>query len=141
MLRARYDRLGYTVVGLTPAAEAELAAARAALLDRYIFGDGDTPMDGDNFRRRVWEPLCTDAKVGKIRIHDLRHSYASQLIAAGKPIHYVQQQCDHHSPAFTVAEYGHLFPKDQHSTVDVLDDAAPQPGARPRNQSKRRCAA
>jgi integrase len=112
------------VVGLTPTTEAALEE------ERYVFGDGAIPLDGDNFRKRVWEPLCMVAKVGKVRIHDLRHGYASQLIAAGKPIHYVQQQCGHHSPAFTMAEYGHLFPEDQHGNVDVLDDVdAPEPHA------------
>jgi len=119
-LKARFERVARPVVGLTVDAEADLAEARAAVLDRYVFGDGDTPMDGDNFRKRIWEPPCVDAKVGKVRIHDLRHGYASQLIAAGKPIHYIQQQLGHHSPAFTLSVYGHLFPEDQHSNVDVL---------------------
>ena len=84
-LQARFDRVSRAVVGLTVTTEAELGEGRTAILERYVFGDGDTPMDGDNFRKRIWEPLCVDAKVGKIRIHDLRHGYASQLIAAGKP--------------------------------------------------------
>jgi len=144
-LAARFDRVTRPVVGFTVATEAELAERRAQALDRYVFGAGTAPMDGDNFRKRIWEPLCVDAKVGKTTIHSLRHSYASQLIAAGKPIHYVQQQCGHHSPAFTLAIYGHLFPKDQHSNVDVLDDAKPTVAAHPvsprRTQSKKRRAA
>jgi integrase len=38
----------------------------------------------------------------KVRIHDLRHTYASQLIAAGRGLHYIQEQLGHHSPSFTL---------------------------------------
>ena len=60
---------------------------------------------------RVWAPLLEAAKLHKVRIHDLRHTYASLMIDAGKALHFVQQQLGHHSPAFTLAVYGHLLPR------------------------------
>ncbi|HKB25691.1 MAG TPA: hypothetical protein VKG64_11635, partial [Methylomirabilota bacterium] len=52
-----------------------------------------------------------------------RHTFASLLIQAGEPLTYVQQQLGHHSPAFTLAVYGHFIPRGNHRAVDLLDDA------------------
>jgi hypothetical protein len=58
----------------------------------------------------------------KIRIHDLRHTYASLLIEARKELHYIQEQLGRHSPSFTLTVYGHLLPRDRRGEVDCLDD-------------------
>ena len=47
------------------------------------------------------------------RIHDLRHSHASTLLAAGVPIHIVQLRLGHESIKTTVDTYGHLLPDAQ----------------------------
>lgn len=47
------------------------------------------------------------------RIHDLRHSHASWLLAAGIPIHVVQIRLGHESIQTTVDTYGHLLPDAQ----------------------------
>ncbi len=126
-LRATLEHLWHErferVVAIDPEAEAALEAERAGALDAYVFSESDRPMDPDNFRRRVFEPLLVAAEMRKVRVHDLRHTYASQLIAAGKELHYVQEQLGHHSPAFTLSVYGHLLPRDRRGEVDCLDDA------------------
>jgi integrase len=114
----RFER----VVAIDAEAQAALEAARAGALDAYVFSEGDRPMDPDNFRHRIFEPLLTAAEMRKVRIHDLRHTYASQLIAARKELHYIQEQLGHHSPAFTLTVYGHLLPRDRRGEVDCLDD-------------------
>ena len=53
--------------------------------------------------------------------HALRHTYASLCLAAGKELHFVQQQLGHASPAFTLTIYGHLVPRDRKGEVDFLD--------------------
>lgn len=47
------------------------------------------------------------------RIHDLRHSHASWLLAHGVPIHVVQIRLGHESIQTTVDTYGHLLPDAQ----------------------------
>jgi integrase len=42
--------------------------------------------------------------------HDLRHTHASLLLAAGEPPKVVQERLGHHSPAFTQSTYQHLLP-------------------------------
>ena len=60
----------------------------------------------------------------RIRIHDLRHSYASLLIHKTKDIHYTQKQLGHHSIQVTVDRCSHLLYTDgEVRRVDVLDEA------------------
>lgn len=59
---------------------------------------------------------CPDCHVGlepRPRIHDLRHTHASTLLAAGVPIHIVQLRLGHESIKTTVDTYGHLLPDAQ----------------------------
>jgi integrase len=68
-------------------------------------------------------PLLKRAGLRYRKPHTLRHTYASLLIQAGEPLPYVQRQLGHHSPAFTLAIYGHLIPQGDRRAVDALDDA------------------
>lgn len=75
--------------------------------------------DPGTFRRLRWLPAIELAaeKYGLIkrpRIHDLRHSHASWLIAAKVPLPAIQGRLGHESITTTVDRYGHL--------LDALDD-------------------
>ncbi len=58
--------------------------------------------------RRLFHRVRKVAKLRPIRVHDLRHTYASQLLKAGVPIHYVSKQLGHSTIDMTVSKYGHL---------------------------------
>ncbi len=75
-------------------------------------------------REGIFAPLLRAAGLRHITPHDLRHGHASLMIQAGKELHFIQSQLGHHSPAFTLAVYGHLLPKDRRSEVNCLDDDA-----------------
>jgi len=47
-----------------------------------------------------------------IRFHDLRHTYASALIASGCSVKVVQTHLGHKSAAMTLDIYSHLWPHD-----------------------------
>ena len=79
----------------------------------------------NNFRNREWYPTLEKNELPKIRIHDIRHSYASFLISKTKDIYYAQKQLGHHSIQVTVDRYGHLLDEESETRlVDVLDDVA-----------------
>lgn len=87
------------------------------------------PLDADNFRRRDWPKLLAKAGLRAIRIHDLRHTFASLLIQQGAPLVYVKEQIGHHSIRVTVDIYGHLVPGGNKAEVDKLDTfLSPQKG-------------
>lgn len=64
------------------------------------------------FWSRVWLPAVSHLEP-RPRIHDLRHSHASTLLAAGVPIHVVQARLGHESIQTTVDTYTHLLPDAQ----------------------------
>jgi integrase len=57
-----------------------------------------------------------------IRVHDLRHTFASLLIQNGESLAYVKEQMGYHSITITVDTYGHLVPEGNKAVVDRLDE-------------------
>ena len=63
-------------------------------------------------------------------MHQLRHGYATRLIAAGAHPKYIQAQLGHASIQVTMDVYGHLFPGTFARLVNVPDEATDRnPGA------------
>lgn len=58
--------------------------------------------------KRPWAWLLLEAKLENIRIHDLRHTYASVLISMGESLPVVGRLLGHSQPA-TTARYAHLM--------------------------------
>ena len=58
---------------------------------------------------RYFNPALEKAEIERIRLHDLRHTYASLLIEQGENIKYIQAQIGHFSPTVTWNVYAHLM--------------------------------
>jgi integrase len=70
--------------------------------------------DWQNWRRRTFGAALEAAGVEHARPYDLRHSFASLLLAEGRSVHYVARQLGH-APSMTLDTYGHV--------VDEFEDA------------------
>lgn len=55
--------------------------------------------------------------------HELRHHYASLLIASGCSVVVVQRRLGHASAQETLNTYSHLWPDDDQRTIDAVDQA------------------
>jgi len=75
-----------------------------------------------NLRPRVFHAALEKVGLRRIRIHDLRHTFASLLLQNGESIVYVKDQLGHGSISITVDTYGHLVPGANRQAVDRLDD-------------------
>ena len=64
----------------------------------------------------------TASKVRPIRPYDLRHTFASLLIAAGKNPLYIARQLEHYSAGFTLDTYGHLMESVPRVQVEWIDE-------------------
>ena len=58
--------------------------------------------------KSAWAVLCKAAKIEGVRIHDLRHTYASVLASAGLSLPVIGALLGHTQPG-TTARYAHLF--------------------------------
>lgn len=68
---------------------------------------------------------CTNGKVAKLTFHELRHTYASELIKQGVQLSYVAAQLGHADTRMVEKYYGHLCPSDM---AKVLREKAPDWG-------------
>ena len=71
--------------------------------------------------RRGWYRCLAKAGIRKVRFHDLRHTFVSQLIATGAPSKYVTVQAGHGSSQITQDTYGHLLPDGNRQWISRLD--------------------
>jgi integrase len=52
-------------------------------------------------------------RLPRIRLHDLRHTHATHLLAAGTNVRVTSERLGHASVAFTLDVYGHVLPGQQ----------------------------
>lgn len=89
----------------------EQAAGKAGS-DLLFPGPTGGQMESSSFHRLAWRPAVRAAGLDPApRVHDLRHSHASALIAAGIPLPVIQRRLGHESIQTTVDVYGHLAPE------------------------------
>jgi integrase len=75
----------------------------------------------DNFMARIFRPAVRRAGLAPLRFHDLRHTYAALMVAAGAHPKLLQAQLGHTSISVTLNTYGHLFPDAFADIGDELD--------------------
>ncbi len=111
----------------------DLSAKAAALIRRQLFArtpnqlglvfpsSGGRILNDDNFRHRIFAPAVRRSGLGPVRFHDLRHTYAALMVAAGAHPKYLQAQMGHSSIRVSLDLYGHLFPDANRSVLAELD--------------------
>lgn len=85
----------------------------------FAAADGQ-PVKRNSFSK-VWRRAVVEADTDGLRLHDLRHVYASALIAAGESVKTVQRRMGHSSAAMTLDVYSHLWPDSDDRTRSAVD--------------------
>jgi len=89
-----------------------------------VFATGKgTPIDAQNIVNRYFKPLLKRAELPDIRWHDLRHTYATLLLARGTHPTYVQKSLGHASVQLTLDRYSHWMPSMGRNTAEGIDEA------------------
>lgn len=91
---------------------------------------GGTVWRKDNFMARVFRPAVRRADLAPLRFHDLRHTYAALMVAAGAHPKLLQAQLGHTSINVTLNTYGHLFPDAFADVGEALDRLVREAAAR-----------
>jgi integrase len=76
--------------------------------EALMFTTRGTALRTSNFHRRVWYPAVCEIGEEGLRVHDLRHTCASLLIAAGAHPGLVREHLGDSSIRVTMDVYGHL---------------------------------
>jgi len=105
-LRLREAKTGPRTVPLTPAAERVLARIPRIEGNPWTIA-GQDPGCHLKGLEEVWTRLRARAGLDGVRIHDLRHSFASTAMAAGESLTTVARLLGH-SSVMTTARYTHL---------------------------------
>ncbi|MGH2781206.1 MAG: tyrosine-type recombinase/integrase [Thermoleophilaceae bacterium] len=81
-----------------------------------------SPFDGNNFMYRVFKPAARAAGIPELTFHDLRHTGASLMIAAGCHVKVIADQMGHaDGGALVLARYGHLYKGARHEAAIALE--------------------
>jgi integrase len=119
-----------------------LMLGRARREDFVFVSSAGTPMHYRNVVRRGLDEARKAAGLAPeppLRFHDLRHTFASLLIARGLDIVFVSRQLGHADPSITLRVYAHVFDAEKHALAasDALDAelAIALPGPPPLSRS------
>ena len=92
------------------------SAPRRSLLARFLHTEGRSL--GTNFKW-YWQPAVKAAGLADFRFHDLRHTFASRLVARGVSS-YIVQQAGGWRTASMMQRYAHLDPATIRAAVELL---------------------
>ena len=109
--------------GTTCGVEHQVGKCRAGLV---LTSERGMVLRNSNFASRVWVPALERAGIGECRIHDLRHTYASWLLQAGRPLAEVGQLLGHVSPT-TTQRYTHLASTPSAAVLEALSGLTAAP--------------
>jgi integrase len=78
-----------------------------------------------------WPPNNASAAIRNVAVraelnaslHDLRHTHASMLLAAGVPLNAVSARLGHQDPALTLRVYAHLMPNADGAAATAIEAA------------------
>jgi integrase len=82
---------------------------------RNLFPDRIEPRNVN----RSWYVVRTEAGLGTVRLHDLRHSCASFLLAAGISPRTVMKTLGHSQIGLTMNTYAHVLPDIERTAIDA----------------------
>jgi integrase len=85
-----------------------------------------------NMVHKTFHKLIDDAKLRRIRLHDLRHGHASLMLAGGVELELVSKRIGHSSQRITADMYQHLLPGVSRGAAQKAAALVPR---KPREQS------
>jgi len=90
-------------------------------IPEHIFCNRDGGFLDEHKVRKRFARAMKLAGISGHRVYDLRHTFATLLLAKGAPITYVAAQLGHAKPTTTLQWYSHWLPNNDKSFVDALD--------------------
>ena len=90
-------------------------------VDGLFLAGGVKPVDPDAFNHYL-RRLTQKIGLGRVRVHDLRHTWATLALARGVPLEIVSARLGHASPTVTLQVYRHLLEEERRAYVLDLEE-------------------
>jgi integrase len=107
----------------------EKQASKSKPLGEFVF-----PGNGDSGHvvavKKAWASICRSAGISGLRIHDLRHSFASALVSSGHSLPLIGALLGHSSPS-TTSRYSHLHDDPLKAAVEQVGEVITAAGKPP----------
>jgi integrase len=126
-IKAPKTKAGRRTISIPTAVVEELRKHRLAMQERWLalglgkLGNDTTVLATAFGEMRSADSLSRDwcaLKVGTL--HSLRHTHASQLIAAGEDVVTVSRRLGHAKPTVTLGTYAHLYAPTDERAADIV---------------------
>ncbi|MEU6530443.1 tyrosine-type recombinase/integrase [Streptomyces sp. NPDC046928] len=91
--------------------------------DGLIFTTATGRVTDPRSLNRMLNILCRDAHVHRVRVHDLRHTCASLLLAHGVDARTIMETLGHSTITMTLDTYAHVMDTTLRAAADRMDDA------------------
>lgn len=119
-------RKGRAVLPMNALARTALQAAYAARQTEYVVEYNGRPIKSI---RTGYSAALRRAGLSGVRIHQIRHTVAVRMLAAGKPIEQVSQYLGHSNTSVTQRVYARFLPEHLSDAADVLNFGMANPKA------------
>lgn len=129
------ERAVYLADGLVNVLAKHVAGHGTVGKSRWLFAGDEEGPPHQNTVGYWWRKTLRDAGLSGVKLHDLRHFYASGLIAAGCDVVTVQRSLGHSKATTTLNTYAHLWPTAEDRTrkaaESIMSASLGQPAAPP----------
>ena len=102
---------------------AKLGLGRPSDDDLVFWQLNGQPIGPRHFSANVWPAAARKIGMPKITFHSLRHTHASQLIAAGVDVVTISKRLGHSWPNITLGTYAHLFATSDERAAKAINEA------------------
>jgi integrase len=107
------------VVPLSAPAKALLESMKPGAPSEPLFPSPRDVESSQGDLKRFWHTVCKTAGIQAVRVHDLRHSFASYLASAGASLPLIGDLLGHTQPG-TTARYAHLLDDPKRKAADTV---------------------
>ncbi|MHC9236965.1 tyrosine-type recombinase/integrase [Pseudooceanicola sp. 502str34] len=119
-------RKGRAILPMNRTTRPALLAAKEAALSDYVIEYAGHQVKSI---RTGFKNAIARAKLGHVRIHDLRHTAAVTMLSNGVPLEKVSQVLGHSNTSVTFSTYARYLPQQMQDAVDILDFGSLKRGA------------
>jgi integrase len=113
-----------TVPLLDPVREALAELERGKPTDRVFMEADGQPFTYDRLMKHYFRPARKELGMPTLRLHDLRHTFASLAISSGASAVQAARWLGHSDPNLTLSTYAHLFERDEAAIIERVNEAA-----------------